>query len=178
MPTYISLRPYPSYKDLAESSARLDATVDPLGIVKRMLTYVFEVQGQGLVAASCYEAPDMDAMTEMARKADLPEGMVRTVLLDRQEGAGVHGPKSHRTYVVNRGKVCSQEDLEKISERSLAAEAQLTDELKRMETWMYDDDDQVGMLSIYQSKSTKAIRHHAELADLPVVDIFEARIAS
>jgi len=178
MPTYMSLRPYPSYKDLAESAARLDATVDPLGIVKRMLTYVFEVPGQGLVAASCYEAPDMSAMTEMARKADLPEGMVRTVLLDRQQGAGVHGPKSHRTYVVNRGKVGGQEDLEKIAERSTAAENQLTDELKRMETWMYDDDNQVGMLSIYQSKSTKAIRHHAELADLPVVDIFEARIAT
>jgi len=43
---------------------------------------------------------------------------------------------------------------------------------------MYDDDNQVGMLSIYQSKRTKAIRHHAEVADLPVVDIFEARIAS
>jgi hypothetical protein len=178
MPTYMSLRPYPSYKDLAESATRLDATVDPLGIMKRMLTYVFEVPGQGLVAASCYEAPDMSAMTEMAKVAGLPEGMVRAVLLDRQAGAGVHGPKSHRTYVVNRGKVCGQEDLEKIAERSTAAENQLTDELKRMETWMYDDDTQVGMLSIYQSKSTNAIRHHAELADLPVVDIFEARIAS
>jgi hypothetical protein len=177
MPTYMSLRPYPTDKELGESASRLETTLGSLGIVKRMLTYIFEVPGQGLIAASCYEAPDMNTMTEMATRAGLPEGMVRTVLLDRQEGAGVHGPKARRTYVVNRGKVCSQEDLEKVSERAAAVEDQLSDELKRMETWMYDDDDQVGMLSIYQSKSTKSIRRHAALADLPVVDIFEARIA-
>lgn len=177
MATYMSLRPYPSYKELEESSSRLQSTLDTLGIVKRMMTYVFEVPGQGLIVASCYEAPDMNTMVEMASKAGLPEGMVRTVLLNRQEGAGVHGPKARRTYVVNRGKVCSQEELEKVSERAAAAEDELSSELKRMETWMYDDDDQVGMLSIYQAKRTKSIRRHAEIADLPVVDIFEARIA-
>ncbi|MDA1298892.1 MAG: hypothetical protein O2868_02315 [Proteobacteria bacterium] len=179
MPTYMTVRPYASEKELEQGAARMKTALGTLGIVKRMMTYIFEVPGQGLVTASCFEAPDESALLEMQKIANLPEAMLRPVRLHRSEGAGVHAhpQKSLVTYVVNRGKVCAPDEVETIGQRSLDAEIQMGDGLKRMEAWLYDDEDQVAMLSVYQAKSVKAIHQHARLAGLPVIDIYKARIA-
>ncbi len=179
MPTFMTLRPYASEKELEQSAERMKAVLETLGIVKRMMTYIFEVPGQGLVTASCYEAPDASPLIEMQRLANLPEAMVRPVRLHRSEGAGLHAAsqKSLVTYVVNRGKVCTPEEVEATGQRSSDAEKEMGDQLQRMEAWLYDDEDQIAMLSVYQAKNAKAIHQHAKLAGLPVIDIYRARIA-
>lgn len=177
MQTFMVIRAYDSEKDLEDGSVRLARTIKSLGIMKRLMTYIFQVPGQGLATASCYEAEDAQAMAKMQELAELPVGMVRPVRLIRTVGAGVHGEKPMRTYVVNRGKVCLPDEVDSVGERSTSAEEAMEGALKRMEAWLYDDDDKVAMLSVYQSKSIRAIRKHSELANLPVVDIFEARIA-
>ncbi len=176
MPTFITIRPYASIEALEAGSALLADTLSKFGIVKRMMTYIFEVAGQGIVSASCYEAPSLEALQQLERDANLPVGMVRPVILDRRDGAGSHST-SMTTYVVDRGEVCARDDVNAVSERSAAAEAALAGELKRMEAWLYEDNDQVKMLSVYQAKNKRAIRKHAELARIPIVEIFRARIA-
>lgn len=177
MQTYMTMRPYSNEQELEEGSLRLKAVLDSLGIANRVMTYIFEMPGQGLIAASCYEAESPEAMVKLQEQAELPVGMVRPATLVRSEGAGVHGERSMTTYVVNRGKVCAPDEVETFAEQSEAAERASDGNVRRMEVWLYNDDDQVGMLSVYQAKNTREIRKHAEAAGLPIVDIFKARIA-
>ena len=177
MQTYMTIRPHSTEKELTDSSVRLKEVLGSLGIVNRVMTYIFEVQGQGLVAASCFEAEDDEAMAKLQDLAGLPEGMVRQATLVRSEGAGAHGEKSMTTFVVNRGKVCKPDEVDSFAEQSEKAEQASAGDVKRMEVWLYDDDDEIGMLSVYQAKNTQALRKHADAAGLPIVDIFKARIA-
>ena len=177
MQTFMTVRPYSDEKELEDGSLRLKAVLDSLSIANRVMTYIFEIPGQGLVAASCYEAEDAATMAKLQEQAGLPVGMVRPATLVRSEGAGAHGERAMTTYVVNRGRVCAPDEVEAFAEQSETAEQASDGHVRRMEVWLYDDDDQVGMLSVYQAKNTRAIRKHAEEAGLPIVDIFEARIA-
>jgi hypothetical protein len=174
MPSYMTIRPFPSEEELNAGWRRLRAALDANGIVNRIMTYVFEVPGQGIVGASCFDAPDAATIEELTAIADLPKAMVRPVLLDRKEGAGTLSGHGLKTYVVHRGKVCGHDELQSVADRTAAVEAEMADDLKRMETWLYDEDGGVGMLSIYQAKSTRVIDEHSKRSAIPIVAIYEA----
>ena len=177
MQTFMTIRSYPNDQELLDSSVRLKEELDSLGIVKRVMTYVFEIPGQGLEAASCFEAEDMAAMDKLQEIAQLPDGMVRPATLVRSEGAGFHGDKSMTTFVVYRGRVCKPEEVDTFGAQSEQAEQDSGGDVRRMEVWLYDDQEEIGMLSVYQAKNQRALRKHAETSGLPIVEIFKARIA-
>lgn len=79
------------------------------------------------------------------------------------------------TYIiVRRHGWHDASDLEQADGRSNAAAAERTDRLRKLRSYVLDEDDgTIGTYCIYQATGPEAIREHARAADLPVDDIVE-----
>ena len=76
------------------------------------------------------------------------------------------------TYVIfRRSGWRSGEELGEAAARSTAEGTRMSDDIRRIRSYVLEEPNGVGTVCIYQASSPEAIRAHAAAADLPVDEI-------